>query len=256
MKEADVSRAALYLALTAIALTLFMVAALAIEAFLKMDDAADWAAAIGGFLAVAAAAIIAIVQSRQNTALIRAQGRLQAESLEAQKAMQAAGFSHEIAMAAEASDRERSAAIGAIKTAYTLMCRPISALSRIDDNPSGDFLEAWGPDAELALSLSKSIQYLHLKNADDIQNVGLISVSFTDCWLALTNGTTAKDRETKFFYRKVAKSKIARARRFIQQLDPTWEGEWKSDYELNEEETAAYAKIAQTPASSLDSTAT
>lgn len=243
MREIDVSKVGIYFVFFWLGLILIIIAGLFIEAFLQTEKAAEWASAIGGFLAVAAAAIIAVAQSRQNKKNIDAQIAAQERSSAHQAALQASALSHQSALneanlsaqirlqraafAFQKSIRKddlaqsRQSATSTIAAAYEIMANIVKAI-RTDDGPSTHFISVYSQDAELSLHLCRTVQYGHLTEPDDIRVLGRILIDLSDTWSALKSSSNALTDEYRYYYRAAARVKMRRVSQHVKLLNPNW----------------------------------
>lgn len=226
-----------------------MLGALAIEAFLALPGAAEWAGAIGGFLAVLAAAIIAMHQSQQNrraleaqtriaTASLAAQQAMTAASLETQERLQRASFDFQIEATSRERAHARAGAIGALSAAYSLVASIAKCLD-VDGGPSEVFVRTWAPDAELAISLSRSVQYGHLSNPDDVLAVSTICIRITDAWDNIKLASEVDDDGQRHFRRAVAKGKVLGIQRWLRILSSDWKALETDAFGFTPEEVSA-----------------
>lgn len=227
-----VARLAAYGSLLFLCAVLLGIIALVAETLGRIADAAEWASAVGGFLAVAAAALIAIRQSVQARQTLDRQSVLHAEALARQEKLQGDMLEHQARLQQQALDfhsrieADRSAeaharAVGSSKVVFEMVRVFIVGMNSVKvwNKP---FHEVHNPVLLRASSILDAIPHSNFRTEQNILDFGKFCASFSNVVRDFNDLCNAEETDPQELSRFWVKDNFRSMRIALQRIDPDW----------------------------------
>lgn len=227
-----IARLAAYGALLFLCAALLTIVALIAETFGRIADAAEWAGAIGGFLAVAAAALIAIRQSVQAREMLNRQSTLHAEALARQEKLQSdmlahqaklqqEALAHQVQIDAEKSMEAHARAVASSKVIFDMTHTFVVNMNgvKIWNKP---FHEVHNPVLLRASSILDAIPHSNFKTQQNILDFGKFCSAFSNVVRDFNDLCNADETDPQELSRFWVKNNFKSMRIALEKIDPDW----------------------------------
>lgn len=227
-----IARAISFLTLLFLATTLLILCAVVIGALANVPDAAEWAQALGGLLAVLAALIVAGAEARRSNRLLEAQLHMQRETL-----------AHDLRVREHEKNRQVKAITETLKASYGLVRFMAEELDSVANASEwSEFYDAWRDDVLTADRLTSSVNVSMVDDPIVARTIADIIVEFADYKRFTSDGCMAKNDDRFHFCKYMSKNSINSIRDFIVDVDSDWDpGHEALDY--NEEELGVIKRV-------------